>query len=84
MAVRPRVLPVFGPKVPTRLLLKGDVDIGIDVDMDIATWTSKVCRILAVEAVFGGFGPFFSILLGSRQTSTGPNGLILWLLGLRT
>ena len=30
-------------------------------------WTPKVCRIIAFGAVFGGFGPPFYILLGSRE-----------------
>ena len=30
------------------------------------TWTSKVCNVVAVGAVFRGFGPVLYILLGSR------------------
>ena len=30
------------------------------------TWTPKVCNIMAFGAMFGGFGLFFYILLGSR------------------
>ena len=29
-------------------------------------WTPNICRIIAFRATFGGFGPLFYILLGSR------------------
>ena len=31
-----------------------------------STWTPKVCKIMAIWAVFSGFGPLFYILWGSR------------------
>ena len=47
------------------------------------TWTPKVCKIMAFEAVFGGFWLLFYILLGSRYdlewTTWRPKGLSIYI-----
>ena len=38
----------------------------VSVDVIIATWTPKVCKIMAFIAVIMGLGLFFYMLLGFR------------------
>ena len=56
-------------------LLAGLRLVSCSLHADYLTWTPKVCKIMAFLASFGGSGPLFYILSGSRDS---------WLIPLRT